>query len=97
MLERITNDVSFHSSGDKMENSQNKWARYDLWDERHLNLDRFAVEDPENGFCASASPGHSFFGSCVAVAFCFSCSFPSFCFFEGCVVTGEVRGDPVIV
>jgi len=39
-----------------MSNSQNNWARYDLWDERHLNLDRFAVEDPENGFCASASP-----------------------------------------
>jgi propanediol dehydratase large subunit len=35
----------------------NHWARYDLWDERHLNLDRFAVEDPESGFCASASPG----------------------------------------
>ncbi len=39
-----------------MGNSQNNWARYDLWDERHLSLDRFAVEDPENGFCASASP-----------------------------------------
>jgi len=39
-----------------MTNSQNNWSRYDLWDERHLNLDRFAVEDPENGFCASASP-----------------------------------------
>ena len=39
-----------------MADSQNHWARYDLWDERHLSLDRFAVEDPENGFCASASP-----------------------------------------
>jgi propanediol dehydratase large subunit len=39
-----------------MVNSQNNWARYDLWDERHLSHDRFAVEDPENGFCASASP-----------------------------------------
>lgn len=39
-----------------MADSQNNWARYDLWDERHLSLDRFAVEDPENGFCASASP-----------------------------------------
>lgn len=39
-----------------MSDSQNHWARYDLWDERHLSLDRFAVEDPENGFCASASP-----------------------------------------
>lgn len=39
-----------------MANSQNHWARYDLWDERHLSLDHFAVEDPENGFCAAASP-----------------------------------------
>ena len=39
-----------------MDPSQNHWARYDLWDERHLSLDRFAVEDPENGFCAAASP-----------------------------------------
>ncbi len=39
-----------------MADSQNHWARYDLWDERHLSLDRFALEDPENGFCASASP-----------------------------------------
>jgi propanediol dehydratase large subunit len=39
-----------------MANSQNSWSRYDLWDERHLSLDRFAVEDPENGFCAVASP-----------------------------------------
>jgi propanediol dehydratase large subunit len=39
-----------------MSPSQNNWARYDLWDERHLSHDRFAVEDPENGFCASASP-----------------------------------------
>lgn len=39
-----------------MANSQNNWARYDLWDERHLSMDRFAVEDPQNGFCAAASP-----------------------------------------
>jgi propanediol dehydratase large subunit len=39
-----------------MANSQNNWARYDLWDERHLSLDWFAVEDPENGFCAAGSP-----------------------------------------
>lgn len=39
-----------------MAHSQNHWARYDLWDERHLSLDRFAMEDPENGFCAAASP-----------------------------------------
>jgi len=39
-----------------MADRQNNWARYDLWDERQLSLDRFAVEDPENGFCASASP-----------------------------------------
>ncbi|MEO6623690.1 MAG: propanediol/glycerol family dehydratase large subunit [Burkholderiaceae bacterium] len=34
----------------------NHWARYDLWDERHLSLDRFAVDDPANGFCAADSP-----------------------------------------
>jgi propanediol dehydratase large subunit len=34
----------------------NRWARYDVWDERHLALDRFAVEDPDQGFCAVASP-----------------------------------------
>ncbi len=34
----------------------NRWARYDLWDERQLSHDRFAVDDPENGFCATGSP-----------------------------------------
>lgn len=34
----------------------NRWARYDLWDERQLSHDRFAVDDAENGFCATASP-----------------------------------------
>src|SRR6185436_12069469 len=34
----------------------NRWARYDLWDERQLSLDRFAVDDPANGFCAADSP-----------------------------------------
>jgi propanediol dehydratase large subunit len=34
----------------------NRWKRYDLWDERPLGLDRFAVEDADNGFCAFASP-----------------------------------------
>jgi hypothetical protein len=28
-----------------MANSQNNWARYDLWDERHLSLDRFAEKE----------------------------------------------------
>jgi len=32
------------------------WARYDLWDERQLSHDRFAVDDPANGFCAADSP-----------------------------------------
>ncbi len=32
------------------------WARYDLWDERQLSRDRFAVDDPANGFCATNSP-----------------------------------------
>ena len=34
----------------------NRWKRYDTWDARPLHLDTFAVEDPENGLCAAASP-----------------------------------------
>jgi propanediol dehydratase large subunit len=30
----------------------NRWRRFADWDERPLRLDRFAVEDPENGFAA---------------------------------------------
>jgi len=30
----------------------NRWKRFDDWDERSLRLDKFAVEDPENGFSA---------------------------------------------
>lgn len=30
----------------------NRWRRFDDWDNRPLRLDRFAVEDPENGFSA---------------------------------------------
>ena len=28
----------------------NSWKRFDDWDARSLRLDKFAVEDPENGF-----------------------------------------------
>ena len=40
----------------------NRWKRFADWDERPLRLDRFAVEDPENGFAAfngakDAKPG----------------------------------------
>jgi propanediol dehydratase large subunit len=34
----------------------NRWRRFRDWDERPLRLDRFAVEDPESGFAAFASP-----------------------------------------
>jgi propanediol dehydratase large subunit len=34
----------------------NRWRRFADWDERPLRLDRFAVEDPANGFAAMASP-----------------------------------------
>ncbi len=34
----------------------NRWGRFDDWDERPLRLDKFAIEDPENGFAAFASP-----------------------------------------
>jgi len=30
----------------------NRWKRFDDWDARSLRLDKFAVEDPENGFSA---------------------------------------------
>ena len=30
----------------------NRWARANDWDNRALRLDKFAVEDPENGFSA---------------------------------------------
>ncbi|MFC4350303.1 propanediol/glycerol family dehydratase large subunit [Fodinicurvata halophila] len=30
----------------------NRWRRFDDWDARALRLDKFAVEDPENGFSA---------------------------------------------
>ncbi len=32
----------------------NRWRRFDDWDERPLRLDKFAAEDPENGFSAFA-------------------------------------------
>ena len=34
----------------------NRWKRYDHWDDRPLAEDSFAIEDPESGFCAMASP-----------------------------------------
>jgi propanediol dehydratase large subunit len=38
----------------KMNNAYeaNRWKRVDDWDDRPLRLDKFAVEDPENGFSA---------------------------------------------
>jgi hypothetical protein len=36
--------------------SSNRWRRYSDWDERPLRLDRFAREDPANGFAAFRSP-----------------------------------------
>src|SRR4051812_879319 len=37
-------------------NGANRWRRFADWDERPLRLDRFAVEDAENGFAAFNSP-----------------------------------------
>src|SRR3954469_6636786 len=34
----------------------NRWRRFADWDERPLRLDRFAVEDAQNGFAAFRSP-----------------------------------------
>ncbi len=36
--------------------TSNRWKRYADWDERPLRLDRFAAEDPANGFSAFTSP-----------------------------------------
>ncbi|MEZ5775560.1 MAG: propanediol/glycerol family dehydratase large subunit [Hyphomicrobiaceae bacterium] len=41
---------------DKPPVSVNRWKRFSDWDERPLRLDRFAIEDPENGFAAFSSP-----------------------------------------
>lgn len=38
------------------ERSGNRWRRYEVWDERPLRLDKFAPENPADGFCAFASP-----------------------------------------
>lgn len=50
----------------------NRWRRFADWDERPLRLDRFAVEDPENGFAAfkgarDPKPGLVIEGGRVAV------------------------------
>jgi propanediol dehydratase large subunit len=39
-----------------MESTPNRWKRYSDWDERPLRLDKFAAEDPANGFAAFDSP-----------------------------------------
>src|SRR5262245_18646333 len=36
--------------------SSNRWRRFAEWEERPLALDRFAVEDAENGFAVFKSP-----------------------------------------
>ncbi|WP_368905187.1 propanediol/glycerol family dehydratase large subunit [Taklimakanibacter lacteus] len=36
--------------------SSNRWRRFTEWEERPLGLDRFAVEDAENGFSVFKSP-----------------------------------------
>jgi propanediol dehydratase large subunit len=49
----------------------NRWKRFNDWDGRALRLDKFAVEDPENGFSAFAGaadpkPGLKISGGKVA-------------------------------
>ena len=39
-----------------MAGTVNRWKRYADWDERPLRLDKFAAEDPANGFSAFSSP-----------------------------------------
>lgn len=40
----------------KAPSASNRWRRFAEWEERPLNLDRFAVEDAENGFAVFTSP-----------------------------------------
>lgn len=40
----------------KTSSPSNRWRRFAEWEERPLNLDRFAVEDAENGFSVFSSP-----------------------------------------
>jgi propanediol dehydratase large subunit len=37
---------------DSQSYAANRWKRFDDWDNRSLRLDKFAAEDPENGFAA---------------------------------------------
>ena len=39
-----------------MNDKPNRWKRYADWDARPLRLDKFAAEDPTNGFSAFSSP-----------------------------------------
>ena len=39
-----------------MNDTPNRWKRYADWDDRPLRLDKFAAEDPANGFSAFSSP-----------------------------------------
>ncbi len=39
-----------------MPDTPNRWKRFADWDERPLRFDRFAAEDPANGFSAFSSP-----------------------------------------
>ncbi len=41
---------------DRLNLTANRWRRFADWDERPLRLDRFAIEDAENGFAAFSSP-----------------------------------------
>jgi len=50
----------------------NRWARVNDWDDRALRLDKFAVEDPENGFsafngAADPKPGLTISGGKVGI------------------------------
>lgn len=40
-------------SGDELQRA-NRWRRFDDWDRRPVRFDKFAVEDPDNGFAAFA-------------------------------------------
>jgi propanediol dehydratase large subunit len=50
--------VADQSAGRQRERfmAANRWQRFSDWDERPLRLDKFAVEDAEDGFAAFNSP-----------------------------------------
>ncbi|WP_133613362.1 propanediol/glycerol family dehydratase large subunit [Dongia mobilis] len=52
MSKSVSGESGKTSATDPRSGGANRWRRFADWDERPLRLDRFAIEDPENGFAA---------------------------------------------